>query len=282
MKRLFKIAMLVSVFFLGACAHSVVVPPQEEVQATPPPPPIDPAEMHIWTPPSEEELAARHRRQQVLDAMSSDLEKLFMRYAHTLGEEIILENLIAFQTPQHHQWNSRFEEDMQNIDAIHQGNVDELQKSGEAVALLKEELDAIRKRREERRFRPDEYQLAIRLFRDARYAESIAVFNRVLATEFPPNLHDNILFGLGSNYYRLRDYKKAKSYFDPIVEEHPSTDKWLVAHAMLGMIYNLDGQKSRALWILQKALDEKPTGELLSILQNLVLITQGKKPDVAS
>ncbi|MGP0629669.1 tetratricopeptide repeat protein [Nitrospina sp. 32_T5] len=273
--------MLVSVFFIGACAHAVPVSAPEEAQV-PPPPPIDPAEMHIWTPPSEEELAARHRRQQVLDAMSSDLEKLFMGYAHTLGEEIILENLVSFQSPQYHQWNEGFTENLESIDAIHQSNVDELQKSGEAVSLLEEQLEAIRKQREARRFRLDEYQMAIRLFRDARYAESITVFNRVLATEFPPNLHDNILFGLGSNYYRLRQYEKAKSYFDPIVEKHPSTDKWLVAHAMLGMIYNLEGQKSRALWILQKALDEKPTGELLSILQNLVLITQGKKPDVAS
>lgn len=273
--------MWVSVFFLGACASGpLAAPPPEAVQ--PPSPPIDPVEMHVWTPPSDEALAARHRRQQVLDAMSSDLEKLFMQYADTLGEEIILENLIAYQGPQHHRWNALFWQGIDDVDAIHQANAEELNRSREALDRLQQQIDAIKQERAALRFQPDDYRDAIRLFRDARYQESIALFNRILQTEFPASLHDNILFGLGSNYYRLRQYEKAKTYFEPIVKDYAATDKWLVAHAMLGMIYNLDGQKSRALWILQKALDQKPSGEILDILTNLVRITQGKTPDVAS
>lgn len=286
MKRLLKIAMLGCAFFLSSCAQwerwEIVPPLVQEPPPPPPPAPIDPAERHIWTPPSDEELAARHRRQETLDAMSSDLEKLFMQYAHTLGEEIILENLVAFHQPKVYHFDASLQQEIGEVNAVHRQNVEELNKSREALKRLEQQVDNIQKQREARRFKPDDYRRAIILFRDAHYRASIAVFNRILNTDFPRELHDNILFGLGSSYYRLREYDRAQTYFEPIVEDHAATDKWLPAHAMLGMVYNLKGHKSRALYVIEKALEQKPTGSLLEMLENIKAITKGKEPNASS
>lgn len=277
--------MLVCAFFLGSCAQwerwELGPPPGGESQPQPAPP-IDPAEMHLWTPPSDEELAARHQRQKVLDSMASDLEKLFMQYADTLGKEIILENLVAFYDPKIHQLEASFQQEIGEVHAVHRQNVEELNQSREALNRLEHQVENIKKKREERLFNPEDYRRAIILFRDGHYRASIAVFERILKTDFPPELHDDILFGLGSNYFRLHEYEEAKNHFQPIVAYHASTNKWLPSHAMLGMVYNLQGQKSRALYVLEKALAQNPTGELLKILQNLKAITQGDRPDASS
>ena len=90
----------------------------------------------------------------------------------------------------------------------------------------------------------------------------------------PRSLEDNIQFGIGSAYYKLKQYPAAINYLDSVIKKYPGQDKWLVAHVLLGMIYGIDGQKSKSMYILEKALKSNPPDNIRKILDRLITITQ--------
>lgn len=257
-------------------------PPAPEPEPVVVEPAIDPSEMHVWTPPNEETLASRHQRQKELDRIRADIDNLFMEYADTLGDEIILENLVSLSDPHLGGLDESVSYEVAQLNDINKEYKEDIGQMGEAVGILDSELDHIRQERAARVFHMEDYKNAILLFRDHRYKESIAAFNKLLKTNYPPHIHDNIFFGLGANYFRMKHYKTSLKYYEPITKDHPNEDKWLVSHAMVGLIYTLQGKNSRAIYILQNALEHKPPDPLKDIIQRLLQITKRGSQDVSS
>lgn len=276
------------------CAQTPKVPPQETVAERPQkqivikkpskqtavkkPRSMQPQERHIWVPPNKKELEARRKRQKRLDVIAADLERLFMGYADILGNEIILENLVRGKEPELRRLETRL--------AKHSGQDDErvkemnqvLQEIEGSVREMDASLETIRKERAARKGShkgwTDDYRLAVLLFRDGQYKNSIAKFKSMLEKKYPPPLKDNILFGLASNYYRIKKYDKALIYLNDIILNHPQGDKWLVSHAMSGLIYNMQGKPDKAIPVLESALRHQPNPELNRILNRLLKVAQ--------
>jgi len=280
LKKLWPLIFLIS---LG-CAHTPAEPPkQTKAQKFKS---MHPEERHVWLPPNQKELEARRQRQKRLDVVAADLERLFMGYADILGDEIILENLLRGK-----------ESELQQLEArAGQQNTQEKQRVEKLKKVLQEiegsiqEMDAsleeIQKEKVARKVQPKgwtgDYRHAILLFRDGQYLKSIAKFKSILEKKYPRSLKDNILFGLASNYYKLKKYSKALVNLNSIIRDHPKGDKWLVSHAISGLIYNLQGKPGKAIPVLESALRHQPNPELLKIINRLLKLAKEGVADASS
>ena len=283
MKTIKKFWIVAFLLALG-CAHTPEKPPEvtkaQKFQN------MHPEERHIWLPPSEKELEQRRRNQKWLDEVAAELERLFMGYADILGDEIILENLLRPTEPQLQQLEARRDESQ----AQHEQRIKELKqavKEAEGdISEMDSDLAALKKqqaaRKSVRKATRDDYRLAILLFRNGQYRKSIAAFKRILGKKHAPALRDNILFGLASNFYKLKQYDQALGYLNTIIRNHPKGDKWLVSHAMSGLIYNFQGQYGKAVSILEIALQYRPNPDLLKIINRLLSLAQGGVVDASS
>ncbi|MCZ6512331.1 MAG: tetratricopeptide repeat protein [Nitrospinae bacterium] len=290
MKTIKKFWMVAFLSALG-CAQTPEKPPEltksQKFQN------MHPQERHIWLPPSEEELEKRRRNQKGLDQVAADLERLFMGYADILGDEIILENLLRGTEPHLQQLEAKLAESQaqheQRIKELNQavmemeGDIGEMDSD---LATLQKQQAArqamLQKQRAVRKATKNDYRLAILLFRNGQYQKSIAAFKRILGKKHAPSLRDNILFGLASNFYKLKQYDQALAYLDTIIRNHSKGDKWLVSHAMSGLIYNFQGQYGKAVSILEASLKHRPNPDLLKIINRLLSLAQGGVVDASS
>jgi tetratricopeptide (TPR) repeat protein len=247
---------------------------------------MHPEERHVWLPPSQKELQARRERQKRLDVVAADLERLFMGYADILGDEIILENLLRGKEPELQKLEARAGQKL----TAEEKRVEKMKKVLREIEGSVKEMDAsleeIRKERSAKKTLhtgwSDDYRLAILLFRDGQYRKSIAKFNSILEKKYPHSLKDNILFGLASNYYKLKQYDKALAHLTTIIQSLPKGDKWLVSHAISGMIYNLQGKPGKAIPILESTLQHQPNPELLKIINRLLKLAREGATDASS
>jgi tetratricopeptide (TPR) repeat protein len=246
---------------------------------------MHPEERHIWLPPDSAELEARRQRQKRLDVVAADLERLFMGYADILGNEIILENLLRGKDAKLQQLEAR-----SGQQKAHEARVKKLKRALQEIEGSVKEMDAsleqIRNERAARKVPPkgwtDDYRLAILLFRDGQYLKSIDKFKSILEKKYPRPLTDNILFGLASNYYKLKKYDKALANLDSIIRDHPKGDKWLVAHAISGLIYNQQGKPGKAIPVLEATLQHHPNPDLLKIIHRLLKLAKEGVADASS
>jgi len=243
---------------------------------------MHPEERHIWMPPGEAELEKRRRNQKWLDEVAADLERLFMGYADLLGDEIILENLLRGTEPELQQLEARLNESQaqqeQRVKELNQA----VQEMEGPIGEMDSNLAALQKQQAARKATRDDYRLAILLFRNGQYRKSIAAFKRILSKKHAPSLRDNILFGLASNFYKLKQYDRALGYLNSIIRNHPKGDKWLVSHAMSGLIYNFQRQYKKAVSILEIALQYRPNPDLLKIINRLLSLAKGGARDASS
>jgi TolA-binding protein len=121
-------------------------------------------------------------------------------------------------------------------------------------------------------FSVSEYNSAMKNFRDGKYKKSLKKFLTLVKQSPPLFLQDNIHFGLGSVYYRLKRYGKATKHFQKILNEYAQGDKRFVSYFMLGMIHNLQGEKSRAMYLLEEALSNKPPEKIQNSIHRLINI----------
>jgi len=247
---------------------------------------MHPEDRHVWLPPNQKELETRRERQKRLDVVAADLERLFMGYADILGDEIILENLLRGKEPELKKLEARAGKKL----TAEEKRVEKMKKVLQEIEGSVKEMDAsleeIRKERAAKKSPPkgwsDDYRLAILLFRDGQYRKSIVKFNSILEMKYPRPLKDNILFGLASNYYKLKEYDKALEYLTTIIQSLPKGDKWLVSHAISGMIYNLQGKPGKAIPILESTLQHQPNPELLKIINRLLKYAKEGVTDASS
>jgi len=264
MNVFFKISMSVISIFCLACA-----PANDRVKTEALPPP-NLAEMNNWYPPDAEELQLRRENQVYLDEMFSAMEKLFETYVDILGDEIILENLIRGFSTNMEQLEADFSRSLNAQKSKNETLNKEVQTLHASLGGLKTEIEGLQKLDREKTFLEDDYRAAILLFRDGKYLRSLGKFKKVNKSHYPSFLKDNILFGLGSNYFKLKKFSRAIHYLKQIIDHHPEGDKWLASHAVLGTIYGIQGDSDKAAHYFEKALQQNPSEDLRNILTRLL------------
>ena len=109
---------------------------------------------------------------------------------------------------------------------------------------------------------PSRYNQALSSYRSGNYDESILQFQSFALTNPPERLQDNIAYWIGSNYVKLEMYDDAITQFEIVINSYPRGNKVHDARFMLGRVYSLKGETSRAVEILQSALKNNPPTEV--------------------
>jgi len=109
---------------------------------------------------------------------------------------------------------------------------------------------------------PLRYNQALSSYRAGNYDESILQFQSFALTNPPERLQDNIAYWIGSNYVKLEMYDDAITQFEIVINSYPRGNKVHDARFMLGRVYSLKGETSRAVEILQSALKNNPPAEV--------------------
>ena len=109
---------------------------------------------------------------------------------------------------------------------------------------------------------PLRYNQALSSYRAGNYDESILQFQSFALTNPPERLQDNIAYWIGSNYVKLEMYEDAITQFEIVINSYPRENKVHDARFMLGRVYSLKGETSRAVEILQSALKNNPPAEV--------------------
>ncbi len=82
-----------------------------------------------------------------------------------------------------------------------------------------------------------EYEKALAILREGRYADAAATFNQFLAS-YPGSAYaDNASYWLGETYYVTRDFDRALATFDKLINSHPQSPKLPDARLKMGYIH---------------------------------------------
>ena len=82
-----------------------------------------------------------------------------------------------------------------------------------------------------------EYDTALAILREGRYAEAAQAFNRFLAANSGSVYADNATYWLGETYYVTRDFEQALATFQALVGRYPQSSKVSDSHLKMGYIY---------------------------------------------
>ncbi len=230
---------------------------------------VNPEEMYQWEPPSEEILEARRLRQQELDALAGDIESLILKFNEL---DLSARNLEAGSSS----WNQKLAdldrtmmERLMEIDKLTTRNKEQIASLKEPIATLDKELQDILRAREQKLFRMGAYEQAYKLFRERRYSDAAGQFFRVLNTRYPSKLRDNILFGLGASFYKLKRWDKASRPLETLLTQIPNGDKWHEASLLLGLTHYRNSKRSQALFVLHQGLERNPPASIRNLMEKL-------------
>jgi tetratricopeptide (TPR) repeat protein len=230
----------------------------------------NPNEMYAWEPPDAETLAKRRENQGHLDKITSEIEKIFINHASLVKQESTMDDL----TRQTYEKIRR--SDKEFSDQINK----EIQRSKTMQTDLKETQEKIKQAEARLKkqskiippviFSSAYYKKAMKAFSLGKYKISIEFFNKLIKQNPPKFLQDNIHFGLGSSYFRLKKYSQAKKHFQIVLDEFQMGDKRFNSYVMLGIIHNLQGEKSRALYLLDEAFNSNPPEKMKPLISSLI------------
>ncbi|GJL78230.1 MAG: hypothetical protein NPINA01_12190 [Nitrospinaceae bacterium] len=277
MKRYFHISLLgILPLLIASCSST----PSPAVQDRP----RKPIEMYVWSPPEDFELDSRKKRQADLDSISREMDILHLK-----------QNGLDQQT---YNFNSNLKQSLLKTEAMenelhtrilfHQKQQMQLKRSLDELNLshnfLKTRLHTLEAMRapSSKKFSKRDYTAAIQYLKDGKLKQSMHKFNVALHSNPPVILKDNIHFGLASVYYKLRKYSKAIKHLEAIRKNFPKGDKWYMSHVMLGIIHNTKGEKSRALYILNQALEKNPPESIKRTIDLMMNKIQEEEGNVTS
>lgn len=230
----------------------------------------NPNEMHVWEPPDTEILAKRRENQEHLDKITSEIERFFIDHASIVKQGAYLDVLTRQADEKIRRSDKEFSDQINK----------EIQRSKTMQTDLKETQEKIKQaevRLKKRSkiippviFSSANYKAAMKAFSQGKYKISIELFNLLIKQNPPKFLEDNIHFGLGSSYFRLKKYSQAKKHFQKILDEFRMGDKRFNSYVMLGIILNLKGEKSRALYLLDEAFNNNPPDRMKPLISRLI------------
>jgi len=231
--------------------------------------------MYAWKPASRDQLDLRRERQQALDEVAYLIEQRFydnddlknftqMVQASADGIEpqltgVVLQAKAGIVDVLDN--FSRLQTEMASVQTNGIGLDTDIKKYDNYLELQKP-------------FDPDGYSDAVLLFKKGSYKESIDSFKKLLKKKPPYFLQDNIHFGIGTSYYKLKKMKQAEKIFAMIVNKYPEGDKWPTAYVMMGLIYNETGRKSKAIYELQRALGKHMRPKNRVLVERLLALIQ--------
>ena len=273
MKRYLNIFLLSSLTFLTiGCSNTPAV--QENSKNS--------TEMYVWNPPDEYELEMRRQRQKMLDGVSKEIDILYLKQQGLYQQSQTFDDNLKQSILK----TESFERDLQVINLFQKKQQQQLRIALDQLnishKLLKSRLVSL----EAMRFRPKkfsqgDYTAAIRYLRDGKLKQSMHKFNVALHSNPPGSIKDNIHFGLATVFHKLRKYSKAIKHLESIRKNFPKGDKWYMSHIMLGIIHNIKGEKSRALYILNQALEKNPPDSIkrtIDLMMNKIQEESGHVP----
>ena len=260
MKSIFLL--LIYSVFLNNCGGYLQSPPSNWS--------ANPSEMHVWNPPDKEKIEIRRRNQEYLDNLTGEIERLFVNHASLSQEELKLDEKIRKINYQISQTEKELSIQIGKELERNKKMRADLNSARAKYIVQKELLRELTKVKKPIIFSSNNYNSAMKAFSEGKYTKSLKLFNKLLSQNPPKFLADNILFGIGSSYFKLKNYQKAKTHFNKIITEFKSGDKSFNSYAMLGLIHNLEGEKSRALFLLDEALKSNPPNKIKPLLNSLV------------
>jgi tetratricopeptide (TPR) repeat protein len=263
MNSIFRITLiLIFPIFLNSCGGYLPSAPSNWS--------ANPNEMHRWEPPDSETLAKRREKQEHLDKLTNEIKRIFINNASLFQQGTTMYDLTR-----------KTDEKIRRSDKVFSDQINkEIQRSNTMQSDLKEtqeKIDQAEARLKKRAkvippviFSSANYKAAMKAYSQDKYKISIELFNKLIKQNPPKFLKDNIHFGLGSSYYRLKKYLKAKKHFQKILDDFQMGDKRFISYVMLGIIHNLQGEKSRALYLLDEAFNNNPPERMKSLISNLI------------
>jgi TolA-binding protein len=230
----------------------------------------NPTEMHTWDPPDAEILAKRRENQEYLDKLTSEIERLFINQSSLDKQGATMDDLTRKTDAKIRMSEKEFADQIgKEIDRSKkmQSDLKETQANfKQAEANLKKRSEVI----PPVIFSSANYNAAMKAFSQGQYNTSLKLFNKLIKQNPPKFLEDNIHFGLGSSYYRLKKYSQAQKHFQKILNDFQMGDKRFNSYVMLGVIHNLQGEKSRALYLLDEALSNNPPERMKPLISRLI------------
>ena len=228
------------------------------------------SEKYVWNPPDKEKLSIKKENQEKLDFLAGQIEKLFVNYASLLKQELTMNEMVIKRNAE--------------IDKTDRDFSDQIEKQLQRNKIMQADLNEVRVKYNSQNeiirklseikplliFSTKDYNYAMKAFSEGNYGVSIYFFKKLLSQNPPKFLKDNIYFGMGSSYFRLKNYQKAKSHFQKIIDNFKMGDKRFNSYAMLGIIHNMEGEKSRALYMLDEALKNNPPEKIKPLLRKLM------------
>jgi TolA-binding protein len=133
----------------------------------------------------------------------------------------------------------------------------------ERIKLQKTQAPASKKRvRRAKSKTPPDYDKALSAYRNRDYDESILLFQNLSLSNPPNKLKDNIAFWIGTNYVALEMYDDAILQFETVLNKFPRGNKVHDSRYMMGLTYSKKGESSRAVEVLEGALNKNPPSEV--------------------
>jgi TolA-binding protein len=233
---------------------------------------INPEEMHAWQPPDEVALSARRSNQLRLDDLTAEIEVLFGNHSALTGQELALFNATNKVDPKINEMDSSYNRSIESERERKNRMEKDLELSKIGFLDAEERLRKLMAVKPPIMFPVSDYNFAMKKFSKGKFKESLELFFKLNKQKPPLFLQDNIQFGIGSAYYRLKKYSKAKKHFHNVLGRYPQGDKNFISYFMLGVIHNLQGEKSRAIFLLEEALEKNPPEKMRNMINHLISI----------
>ncbi len=243
--------------------------------------PINQEERHSWYPPDETILSARRADQIWLDDLTQEIEILFVNHASFSNRELALFESMNQINPKIDSMSSNYG---QQINSERERKLQmqkdlEMSKVGFTTAEIK--LKNIMAVKPPIIFSIADYNSAMKSFRDGQFKKSLKLFLKLKKQNPPLFLKDNIQFAMGSANFRLKKYLTATKHFQKILDNYAQGDKRFISYFMLGIIHNLQGEKSRAIFLLEEALGKNPPEKMRNMINRLINVINDESTHVA-
>ncbi len=259
-----KSLIILLIIYLGGCSGYL---PSERKHW-----PINQKERHSWYPPDESVLSARRANQLWLDNLTKEIEVLFANHATFSNREIALFESVSKVDPKINAMSSKYGTQIESEKERKIRMQKDLEMSKVGFTNAQTRLKKIMEVKPPVIFSIEDYNSAMKSFRDGQFKKSLELLLKLDRQNPPSFLKDNIHFGLGSAYYRLKNYSNATKHFQKILDNYAYGDKRFVSYFMLGVIHNLQGEKSRAIYLLEEALDKNPPENMRNTIHRLINI----------
>jgi tetratricopeptide (TPR) repeat protein len=232
--------------------------------------PINPEERHSWYPPDETVLSTRKANQIWLDDLTQEIEILFVNHASLSNQELALFESMNQINPKIDWMNSFYG---QQIESEHERKIQmqkDLKMSKVGFITTEAKLKNIITVKAPTIFSMSDYNSALKSFKDGQFKKSLKMLLKLKKQNPPLFLRDNIQFAIGSANFRLKNYSTAIKHFQKILDNYAQGDKRFISYFMLGIIHNHQGEKSRAIFLLEEALGKNPPEKMRNMIYRLI------------